>query len=112
LHCRAVGRSENLGVLVLFGGHNLPPPPLVEIGSTDLPKYEAPPAPLGTTPLNDRICDTMCRMKWPENTCEKFILLSHCTAMPLATNSCLFQVGKLARPHKQFSTGIVAASSR
>ena len=60
---------------------------------------------------NGRICDTMCRMKWPENTCEKFILLSY-YSMPLATNSCLFQVGKLARPHKQFSTGIVAASSR
>ena len=24
--CRAVGRSENSGVPVLFGGHNLPPP--------------------------------------------------------------------------------------
>ena len=33
----AVGRSENPGVPVLFGGHNLPPP-LVEIGLTDLPK--------------------------------------------------------------------------
>ena len=32
---RAVGRSENPGVPVLFGGHNLPP--LVEIGLTDLP---------------------------------------------------------------------------
>ena len=34
---RAVGRSENPGVPVLFGGHNLPA--LVEIGLTDLPKY-------------------------------------------------------------------------
>ena len=33
----AVGRSENPGVPVLFGGHNLPP--VVEIGLTDLPKY-------------------------------------------------------------------------
>ena len=33
---RAVGRSENSGVSVLFGGHNLTP--LVEIGITDLPK--------------------------------------------------------------------------
>ena len=33
---RAVGRSENPGVPVLFGGHNLLP--LVEIGLTDLPK--------------------------------------------------------------------------
>ena len=44
---RAVGRSENLGVPVLFGGHNLPH--LVEIGLTDLPK--SPPAPPGTTGL-------------------------------------------------------------
>ena len=33
---RAVGRSENPGVPVLYGGHNLPP--LVEIRLTDLPK--------------------------------------------------------------------------
>ena len=33
---RAVGGSENPGVPVLFGRHNLPP--LVEIGLTDLPK--------------------------------------------------------------------------
>ena len=49
---RAVGGSENLGVPVLFGGHNLPP--LVEIGLTDLPKFGgamAPPAPPGTTGL-------------------------------------------------------------
>ena len=49
---RAVGRSENPGVPVLFGGHNLPPSPLVEIGLTYLPKSEgamAPPAPPGTT---------------------------------------------------------------
>ena len=49
---RAVGRSENPGVPVLFGGHNLPP--VVEIGITDLPKYGdamAPPAPPGTTGL-------------------------------------------------------------
>ena len=50
----AVGRFENSGVPVLFGGHNLPPP-LVEIGLTNLPKSGgamAPPAPSGTTPLN------------------------------------------------------------
>ena len=45
--CRAVGRSENSGLPVLFGGHNLPP--LVEIGLTDLPKYVG--APPGTTGL-------------------------------------------------------------
>ena len=33
---RAVERSENSGVPVLFGGHKLPP--MVEIGLTDLPK--------------------------------------------------------------------------
>ena len=36
LHSRAVGRSENPGVPVLFCGHNIPP--LVETGLTDLPK--------------------------------------------------------------------------
>ena len=50
--CRAVGRSENPGVPVLFGDHNLPP--LVEIGLTDLPKSGgamATPEPPGTTGL-------------------------------------------------------------
>ena len=42
---RAVGRSENPGVPVLFCGHNLPP--LVEIVLTD-----PPPAPPGTTGLD------------------------------------------------------------
>ena len=49
---RAVGRSENPGVPVLFSGHKLPP--LVEIGLTDLPKFGgamAPPAPPETTGL-------------------------------------------------------------
>ena len=46
---RAVGRSENPGVPVLFGEHNLPP--LVEIGLTDLPKSWGAMAPTGTTPL-------------------------------------------------------------
>ena len=49
---RAVGRSENPGVPVLFGGHNLPP--VVEIGLTDLLKSGgamAPPAPPRTTSL-------------------------------------------------------------
>ena len=35
-HIRDVGRSENPGVAVLYGGHNMPP--LVEIGLTDMPK--------------------------------------------------------------------------
>ena len=47
---RAVGRSENPGVPVLFGGHNLPP--LVEIGLTDLPKFGGAMAP--GTPRDDR----------------------------------------------------------
>ena len=42
-----VGRSENPGVPVLFGGHNLPP--LVEIGLTDLPKSVVTPG----TPRDD-----------------------------------------------------------
>ena len=49
----AVGRSENPGVPVLFGGH-LDLPPLVEIGLTDLPKpgvAMAAPASPGTTTL-------------------------------------------------------------
>ena len=47
---RAVGRSEDPEVPVLFGGHNLPP--LVEIGVTALPKSwgaTTPPASPGTT---------------------------------------------------------------
>ena len=51
---RAVGRSENPGVPVLFGGNNLTL--LFEIGLTDLPKSGvphamAPPVPPGMTPL-------------------------------------------------------------
>ena len=45
---RAVRRSENPAVPVLFGGHNLP---LVEKGLTDLPKSRGAMAPPGTTPL-------------------------------------------------------------
>ena len=45
---RAVGRSENPGVPVLFGGHYLPP--LVGIGLTDLPTSGG--APPGTTGLS------------------------------------------------------------
>ena len=39
-HFRAVGKSENPEVPVLFGGHNLPP--LVEIVLSDLPKSDTP----------------------------------------------------------------------
>ena len=52
---RAVGRSGNPGVPVLFGGHNLPP--LVEIGVTAQPKSggaTTPPAPPGTTLLDHK----------------------------------------------------------
>ena len=52
-HFRAVGKSENPEVPVLFGGHNLPT--LVEIGLTDLTKSGGalvPPAPPGTTGLH------------------------------------------------------------
>ena len=37
---RVVGRSENPGVPVLFGGLNLPPSPMIEIGLTNLQKSE------------------------------------------------------------------------
>ena len=51
LEFRAVGRSENPGVPVLFGGHNLTP--LVEIGLTDLPKSPWHPRhPQGRTGLH------------------------------------------------------------
>ena len=53
---RAVGRSENPGMRVSFGGHDLPP--LVGIGLTVLPKSggsRAPPAPPGTTGLVSNI---------------------------------------------------------
>ena len=46
---RAVGRSENPGVPVLFGRHNLPP--LVEIGLTDQPKSGGAMAPTAPTNL-------------------------------------------------------------
>ena len=45
----AVGRSENPGGRVLFGGHNLPP--LVKIELTDLPKSWGATSPPGTTAL-------------------------------------------------------------
>ena len=48
---RAIGRSENPGVPVLFGGHNLPL--LVEVGLTDLPKSggaSTPGTPRDNTP--------------------------------------------------------------
>ena len=51
-HDRAVGRSENPEVTVLFGGNDLSP--LVQIGLTDLPKsggcYGTP-----GTPRDDRM---------------------------------------------------------
>ena len=49
---RAVGKFENPGIPVLFGGHNLSP--LVEIQLTDLQKSGGamkPPVPPGTTGL-------------------------------------------------------------
>ena len=57
---RAVGRSENPGVPVLFGGHNLLP--LVEIGLTDLPKSGG--APPGTTELNFHDKHSMIRREF------------------------------------------------
>ena len=53
VHIRAVARSENLEVPVLFDGHNLSP--LVEIGLTDLPKSGCTMAhPAVGTPREDR----------------------------------------------------------
>ena len=49
---RAVGRSENPGVPVLFGGNNVPP--LAEIGLTGLSKSGGAMAPPGT-PRDDRL---------------------------------------------------------
>ena len=46
---RAVGRSENTGVPVLFGGHYLPP--LVEVELTDTPEYGVAP-PRDYRPVN------------------------------------------------------------
>ena len=46
---RAVGRSENLGLPVLFGGHKLPL--LVEIELPDLPKSAGSLPPPWTTVL-------------------------------------------------------------
>ena len=69
LRYRSVGRSENLGVPVLFGGHNLPP--WVKIGLTDLPKFGgamAPLAPPGTTGTNEESWEV------PEST---FSSISH-----------------------------------
>ena len=54
-----VGRSEDPGVPVLFGGHNLPL--LVEIGLTDLPKSGGAMPPPGTTGLICAIKGTICR---------------------------------------------------
>ena len=52
---RTIERSENPGVPVLFGGHDLPP--LVEISLTDLPKSGG--APPGITPTkNHRLVPT------------------------------------------------------
>ena len=64
---RAVGRSENPGVPVLFDGHNLPH--LVEIGLTDLPKSN----PQGRRPCyklsKERIISTLLKL-----FCMYFIL--------------------------------------
>ena len=54
--CRAVGRSENPGVTVLFGGHNLLPPPYLtqfEIGLTDLCGWHG--TPRDDTPANKMV---------------------------------------------------------
>jgi hypothetical protein len=62
LHSRAVGRSENPGVPVLFSGNKLPP--LVEIGLTNLPKFGGVMAPPGTTGLHRVYADFAELMQW------------------------------------------------
>ena len=62
LGSRAVGRSENPGVPVLIRWEKSAPPPLVEIGLTDLPKSGcgmAHPAHPGTTGLGRAIFSTV-----------------------------------------------------
>ena len=87
IHCRAVGRSENPGVPVLFGGHNLPP--FVELGLTDLPESGgahamAPPETPGTTPLHcivglysihdvGRGCAIACRYTTLDSNCIRIV---------------------------------------
>ena len=51
--CRALGWSENPGVSVLIGGHNLPK--LVEIGLTDRPKSGGAPWPRGRQAWIDKV---------------------------------------------------------
>ena len=55
---RAVERSENPGVPVLFGRHNLPP--LVEIGLTDLTKSGGTMATLATLGTTGLVMYSMC----------------------------------------------------
>ena len=83
---RAVGRSENPGVPVLFVRHNLPP--LVEIGLTDLPKSGGPMAPLGTprnskyVPMDTEVFTLFSNFHASKLHMGKFriaIILEHCT---------------------------------
>ena len=83
---RAVGRSENPGVPVLFGRHNLPP--LVEIGLTDLPKSGGPMAPPGTprnskyVPMDTEVFTLFSNFHASKLHMGKFriaIILEHCT---------------------------------
>ena len=57
VQCRAVGRSENPGVPVLFGGHNLSP--LVDIGLTVLPKSGGAMAPPPRHPQGRQACSAV-----------------------------------------------------
>ena len=73
---RAVGRSENPGVPVVMWGHNLPSALLVEIGLTDMPKFEgamAPLAPTRTTGLSvnhERRVHVACAVHCAGATCD------------------------------------------
>ena len=84
---RAVGRSEDPEVPVLFGGHNLPP--LVEIDVTALPKSggaTTPLAPPGTTLVDHKHSDELLLnyfvVIWGQNV--HFLKMS-----PKPVSSCL-----------------------
>ena len=84
IKCRAVGRSENPGVPVSFGGDNLPP--LVDIGLTDLPKSGGAMATPGTTGLElgyleERGCKSRRNIKNFQNHTSSLIELKNIFAL-------------------------------
>ena len=86
---RAVGKSENPGVPLLFAGHNLPP--LVEIGLTDLPKSEGAMADHQSTKSkqfqngivnNKSLCSGLkCRKRQKRQTGGQLLLFTKCVTL-------------------------------